>query len=555
MNSEITNNNYEIENNSKFNNSLNYINCCGIRFPITQERANYSIEYKEFSKIKDECLQAFTKMYNSYKTLENLICNIDDDVDRVFEFALNYYTQKWHKKGYLDITINLFWTNEVSKQFKGGSLLQQEIDYIDAEYDSIMDEICEGKEARAHRKNARGRWIGGGFGMKGAIKGAATAGALNAATGVVHSVRNSIGNALTKMNAKSKLSYIYKDPQTLFCFKSALENDLYCVFLAHLKRCEKYDKLFFEYPDESKSQKALAILSNLKSSGISIDQYPKYILQAYEYSPFIFDLYKTLLHEYFKLFSTGVVGIYNDDYNGLFALSSTFGLSSYISEEIYTRVNAEYKKHFKAIDAVKTLDDFNLVQAKIKKLTDLKNEYLNVNRSLGEFSNTKMSSDLISEIERQENYYLSEYGLIYNKQTGAYEKDEIYQKILNLLDTNRFEEAIAIIQNSNISTEKKNELKKRIDLKVNNIMGSKLENIEEFTDDEGDKGMTLVTGIFSIILGFVLYIFSHNILGTIFLISGIGTLILHSKAKKDMERINELKNMGYTIKTKHDKDN
>lgn len=52
-------------------------------------------------------------------------------------------------------------------------------------------------EAHAKReriKENRGRWYGGGFGVKGALKGAVTAGVLNGATGILYSIGNSVGN-------------------------------------------------------------------------------------------------------------------------------------------------------------------------------------------------------------------------------------------------------------------------------------------------------------------------------------------------------------------------
>lgn len=55
-------------------------------------------------------------------------------------------------------------------------------------------------EYRAERKANRGRVIGGGFGLSGAIDGMLTAGAINAATGLLHSAVNGVGNAVTNID-------------------------------------------------------------------------------------------------------------------------------------------------------------------------------------------------------------------------------------------------------------------------------------------------------------------------------------------------------------------
>lgn len=54
------------------------------------------------------------------------------------------------------------------------------------------------------RKQFRNQWSGGGFGIAGALKGAAMAGVLNLGSGAVHSVANAIGNAQSNSKAKAK---------------------------------------------------------------------------------------------------------------------------------------------------------------------------------------------------------------------------------------------------------------------------------------------------------------------------------------------------------------
>lgn len=50
---------------------------------------------------------------------------------------------------------------------------------------------------REFRKEGRSKWVGGGFGIEGALKGAVDASILNAGSGLVHSVINAVGNIQT----------------------------------------------------------------------------------------------------------------------------------------------------------------------------------------------------------------------------------------------------------------------------------------------------------------------------------------------------------------------
>lgn len=70
---------------------------------------------------------------------------------------------------------------------------------------TVFSQINQGVDAEAEyrklRKASRGRWQGGGFGVGGAIKGAAEAGMMNMGTGAIHSVVNGLGNLKSELKA------------------------------------------------------------------------------------------------------------------------------------------------------------------------------------------------------------------------------------------------------------------------------------------------------------------------------------------------------------------
>ena len=69
---------------------------------------------------------------------------------------------------------------------------------------ALDDGVEDVKLKNELNKSMRGKWVGGGFGLKGAVKGAVTSSALNAGTGLIYSAFNGISNMLAKSSATSK---------------------------------------------------------------------------------------------------------------------------------------------------------------------------------------------------------------------------------------------------------------------------------------------------------------------------------------------------------------
>jgi len=102
-------------------------------------------------------------------------------------------------------------------------------EWVNAE--KLIDELCkasgkeiaEAEQYRAMRKATRGKLVGGGFGVKGAAKGIALAGAFNAVSGLAHSGVNAIGNSNTRVTQQRKLNDIYNSNEMLQYLKQRIE--------------------------------------------------------------------------------------------------------------------------------------------------------------------------------------------------------------------------------------------------------------------------------------------------------------------------------------------
>lgn len=86
-----------------------------------------------------------------------------------------------------------------------------ELGDLELDLEEIIQDKEISKEERARRKASRGRWSGGGFGVSGAIKGAATAGAMNMASGAAHTAVNIVGNAVSSMAASARKNKAVKN--------------------------------------------------------------------------------------------------------------------------------------------------------------------------------------------------------------------------------------------------------------------------------------------------------------------------------------------------------
>ena len=89
-----------------------------------------------------------------------------------------------------------------------------------SEYDNIAKQL---KSYRAAQRSGRSQWVGGGFGLKGALKGAMTAGMLNLGTNALRG----IGDSVTDLSDKKKL----KDIQQKF-YSSRDHEEYMLVFLS-----------------------------------------------------------------------------------------------------------------------------------------------------------------------------------------------------------------------------------------------------------------------------------------------------------------------------------
>lgn len=189
--------------------------------------------------------------------------------------------------------------------FKAGVIDVSEEDFAKKYYDSYIsvDDILSGFYAKLQeiaelsdafelqqqlRQLNRGRWIGGGFGIKGAVAGAVNAAALNVATGAIHSVGDffrSVGNGIKVQRLKSA---VFEDTEVFYSLFNAIYHTYSgCFFGLHDELVEHgiLEPLHFdtayamriqdnaEKYTKDKSQKETLLLKSVIADPYSVELY------------------------------------------------------------------------------------------------------------------------------------------------------------------------------------------------------------------------------------------------------------------------------------------
>lgn len=179
-----------------------------LEYDTAQENYNVIVvQMKEFQKkVRNEIVPKF------YDTFSNM----DEAMEGMWKFTEYFLMQpvEWALGFFSDNKIYNYDANRLIKRLadKGcNEPTMQAVLSIEEVYDSIIEDKEQAAAYRAARKEARGRWQGGGFGIEGAVKGAMTAGAANLATGAAHSAFNALGNMASSISASMKKDKMFKE--------------------------------------------------------------------------------------------------------------------------------------------------------------------------------------------------------------------------------------------------------------------------------------------------------------------------------------------------------
>lgn len=257
----------------------------------------YANELRNYKAIADAPLETLDKLYDSYGNIDTVINSIMNDCYKIImEFVEGYVNALIDAEIY-SINAETFLSDYYPRCSDESATLKA-FEHIEEQYYSIGRDQREMEEYRRQRKASRGRWVGGGFGVGGAIKGAVTAGAFNAIGGLGHSAVNAIGNLGSSIAAEGQKKKLYQNPSTKDELKRGLRSDLFDIFETYLLILEEVGDFQVEYPFAQDQKQISATLKNIKDRDIGKEKELAILQDAFLRDPYNADIYEYVFSKY-----------------------------------------------------------------------------------------------------------------------------------------------------------------------------------------------------------------------------------------------------------------
>ena len=217
----------------------------------------YALKLERMYQLKAEiAAKRFKQIYDSYGSFEKFAAScLEDGVSIILKY-IEDTVQELVRCGIYDIDARLLAEQNGPFIFASWMEINEQIDRL---LEQIETNIGDAKRLRELRKAARGRVVGGGFGVRGATKGILLAGSMNAASGLLHSGINAIGNSITRSNYRKQLNQIYKsdDMSNLMCMA------IYTCIMSLCDVAKSYQGISIVAATQESKEEARAIRSNL----------------------------------------------------------------------------------------------------------------------------------------------------------------------------------------------------------------------------------------------------------------------------------------------------
>lgn len=181
------------------------------RFSPSEERIVYNSYRKEFANLADQVVARFTALYQSNTSLEDVVQKAPAQFEEALQPVLERCVELLMEHDVLTVDVQLL-LDTYGQQMDAWSDCYMK---IRDQYAEIVLNEEDLDQYRRERRQNRGRVIGGGFGFSGAVKGMATAGAMNMALGAGHMLVNGLGKITSSIAASAKKSRVFRDPDTL----------------------------------------------------------------------------------------------------------------------------------------------------------------------------------------------------------------------------------------------------------------------------------------------------------------------------------------------------
>ena len=269
-------------------------------FLIFGHTLTYDDAIENYNSIVQQVRPLIDKMDKEFRyEFSRALPNMDKAIGKAVDFCLDKYITELEELG-----LKIFTSNHVyeydAKRFENEYVwqsclpLKEVDDMVQEQYLAILSDQEEAAEYRRQRKASRGRWEGGGFGVGGAVKGAAAAGAANMASGLAHSTFNAIGNLGSAIKAENSKDSLYKS--IINMYREATKQAMEAIIGDIVSVLSEYGNIKIAEPKTQLLPDYYAVLNNIKQGYIKGEEAVEKALDILFYNPYILEAYEVILN-------------------------------------------------------------------------------------------------------------------------------------------------------------------------------------------------------------------------------------------------------------------
>lgn len=234
----------------------------------------YSTNFNNIDSLHENCSLIFYSQY------------LNKAIDKAIKDLVNYHI--------FDISESVFIDKYLSEYF----IWNDDWEEIDKQYLEIVLNAKELDDYRASRREGRGKWVGGGFGLSGAVKGSLQAGAINLAAGAAHGAFNLAAKGFSMVGDTIKKEKLFNNPQIKEDTVIAVHMQIYWVHYALVSAITDKSSTKIHKPSSSEIDSAKSILENIQKGRVDATKIKELLTKAIALNPYDSSLYECWFEKY-----------------------------------------------------------------------------------------------------------------------------------------------------------------------------------------------------------------------------------------------------------------
>lgn len=292
----------------------------------------YNALVKKYSRLADITTEKLKVSLEECEDLDELVKKVQGIGEELLRPLINETVSELVNLGLYELTTDDFFECYYHDLYKWEEACQN----IEDRYFEIVLEQDELDKYRVARRESRSRFVGGGYGVTGAVTGMLQAGAANMAWGAVHGTFNLAGKLVSSVQVNVKKKKIFDDPEVQAALLYSFHRSVMGLQVAFYNVCQ--DKLDIKAIKEvgtcisgEQEKKSSGLLQNLELNRIPADKIKSVLMESFENNPYNKDIYLYALKKF------------GDKYGSLSQLAEYFGFS--IDEDKIKIVDAEFPQN------------------------------------------------------------------------------------------------------------------------------------------------------------------------------------------------------------------